>query len=67
MQVLRHSSFQVRFYAGDDTFVTNLNYVVVAIIGAVRISNGLMTLGDVQTFIQYSIGSTRNHWVRFRR
>ncbi|WP_136313658.1 ABC transporter ATP-binding protein [Actinomyces procaprae] len=34
--------------------VSNLNFVIIAVIGGVRITNGQMTLGDVQAFIQYS-------------
>jgi ATP-binding cassette subfamily B protein len=35
-------------------FIGNLNYVVVAVIGGLRVASGTMTLGDVQAFIQYS-------------
>ncbi|MGP5682843.1 ABC transporter ATP-binding protein [Brachybacterium alimentarium] len=35
-------------------FVGNLSYVVVAIVGGLRIVSGQLTLGDVQAFIQYS-------------
>ncbi len=35
-------------------FLGNLNYVAIAVVGAVRISSGSMSLGDVQAFIQYS-------------
>lgn len=35
-------------------FVGNLNYVVIAVIGGIRVSSGTMSLGDVQAFIQYS-------------
>ncbi|WP_103062706.1 ABC transporter ATP-binding protein [Actinomyces qiguomingii] len=34
--------------------VSNLNFVIIAVIGGVRITSGQMTLGDVQAFIQYS-------------
>lgn len=34
--------------------VSNLNFVIVAVIGGVRVANGTMTLGDVQAFLQYS-------------
>ncbi|MBE6482381.1 MAG: ABC transporter ATP-binding protein [Actinomyces ruminicola] len=34
--------------------VSNLNFVIIAVIGGVKITNGQMTLGDVQAFIQYS-------------
>ncbi|HEY7009956.1 MAG TPA: ABC transporter ATP-binding protein, partial [Jatrophihabitantaceae bacterium] len=35
-------------------FIGNLNYVVIAVIGGLRVASGTMTLGDVQAFIQYS-------------
>jgi ATP-binding cassette, subfamily B, multidrug efflux pump len=35
-------------------FLSNLNFVAIAVIGGVRVSSGTMTLGDVQAFIQYS-------------
>ncbi|MBW3068187.1 multidrug ABC transporter ATP-binding protein [Actinomyces sp. 432] len=34
--------------------VSNLNFVIIAVIGGVKITSGQMTLGDVQAFIQYS-------------
>lgn len=35
-------------------FFTNLNYVIVALGGAMRVISGQMTVGDVQAFIQYT-------------
>ncbi|GEL93394.1 ABC transporter ATP-binding protein [Cellulomonas composti] len=35
-------------------FLANLNYVIVAVVGGLRVASGAMTLGDVQAFIQYS-------------
>jgi len=35
-------------------FIGNLNYVVIAVLGGVRVATGAMSLGDVQAFIQYS-------------
>jgi ATP-binding cassette subfamily B protein len=35
-------------------FLGNLNYVAVAVIGALRVASGAMTLGEVQAFVQYS-------------
>ncbi|MEN3584902.1 ABC transporter ATP-binding protein [Streptomyces sp. ZYX-F-203] len=35
-------------------FVTDLNYVLVAVVGALRVASGAVTIGDVQAFIQYS-------------
>ena len=34
--------------------VANLGFVLIAVVGALRITQGRMTLGDVQAFIQYS-------------
>jgi ATP-binding cassette subfamily B protein len=35
-------------------FVGNLNYVIIAVVGGLRVANGQISLGDVQAFIQYS-------------
>ena len=35
-------------------FVSNLNYVVVAVIGALRVTAGALSIGDVQAFMQYA-------------
>lgn len=35
-------------------FVGNLNYVVIAVVGGLRVASGTMAIGDVQAFIQYS-------------
>ena len=35
-------------------FVGNLNYVVIAVIGGLRVASGTMAIGDVQAFIQYT-------------
>jgi ATP-binding cassette subfamily B protein len=35
-------------------FIGNLNYVLVAVVGGLRVASGSMSLGDVQAFIQYS-------------
>ncbi|NLM64621.1 MAG: ABC transporter ATP-binding protein [Firmicutes bacterium] len=35
-------------------FINNLNYVGVCVIGGIRVARGLITLGDVQAFIQYA-------------
>jgi ATP-binding cassette subfamily B multidrug efflux pump len=36
------------------SFISNLNYVAIAVIGGVQVATGQMSLGDVQAFIQYS-------------
>jgi ATP-binding cassette subfamily B protein len=35
-------------------FIGNLNYVLVAVIGGLRVASGALSLGEVQAFIQYS-------------
>ena len=55
---LFESSFQAQFISGiiqpAMTFVGNLNYVLVAVLGGLRVASGQLSLGDVQAFIQYS-------------
>lgn len=34
--------------------VGNLNYVIIAVLGGLRVASGQMNIGDVQAFIQYS-------------
>jgi ATP-binding cassette subfamily B multidrug efflux pump len=52
------ASFGAQFISGlimpAMTFVGNISYVAIAVIGGVRVATGAMTLGDVQAFIQYS-------------
>jgi ATP-binding cassette, subfamily B, multidrug efflux pump len=36
------------------TFLGNLNYVAIAVVGGLRVASGAMTIGSVQAFIQYS-------------
>ncbi|HEX5495788.1 MAG TPA: ABC transporter ATP-binding protein [Mycobacteriales bacterium] len=35
-------------------FIGNLNYVLVAVVGALRVASGSLSLGEVQAFIQYT-------------
>lgn len=35
-------------------FIGNLNYVAIAVVGGLRVATGRLSLGDVQSFIQYS-------------
>jgi ATP-binding cassette, subfamily B, multidrug efflux pump len=55
---LYEASYQAQFISGTIqpamTFVSNLNYVAIAVIGGLRVASGEMTLGDVIAFIQYS-------------
>ena len=55
---LFHASFRAQFISGiimpTMMFIGNLNYVVIAVVGGLRVASGTMSLGDVQAFIQYS-------------
>src|SRR5712691_1018473 len=35
-------------------FIGNINYVLVAVVGALQVASGALSLGAVQAFIQYS-------------
>nr|MDT0666105.1 ABC transporter ATP-binding protein [Micromonospora sp. DSM 115978] len=35
-------------------FIGNVNYVLVAVVGALRVASGTLSIGDVQAFVQYS-------------
>ncbi|QHY95368.1 putative ABC transporter ATP-binding protein [Streptomyces sp. S4.7] len=35
-------------------FISNLNYVLVAVVGGLRVASGTLSIGDVQAFVQYS-------------
>ena len=55
---LYEASFKAQFISGTIqpalSFLNNLNYVGIAVIGGLRVASGTMSLGDVQAFIQYS-------------
>ncbi|GLW22500.1 multidrug ABC transporter ATP-binding protein [Microbispora amethystogenes] len=57
-EALYKASFGAQFISGiimpTMMFIGNLNYVAIAVVGAVRVAGGSMSLGDVQAFIQYS-------------
>jgi ATP-binding cassette, subfamily B, multidrug efflux pump len=52
------SSFKAQFISGviqpAMMFISNVNYVLVAVVGGLRVASGALSLGDVQAFIQYS-------------
>ncbi|WP_211588976.1 ABC transporter ATP-binding protein [Allorhizocola rhizosphaerae] len=52
------SAFKAQFISGliqpAMFFIGNLNYVIIAVIGGLRVASGTLSLGDVQAFIQYS-------------
>ncbi|WP_023588822.1 ABC transporter ATP-binding protein [Streptomyces thermolilacinus] len=55
---LYRASFRAQFVSGliqpAMAFVGNLNYVLVAVVGGLRVASGTLTLGEVQAFVQYS-------------
>ncbi|NUS45670.1 MAG: ABC transporter ATP-binding protein [Mycobacteriaceae bacterium] len=55
---LYRSSFWAQFISGlimpAVMFLGNLNYVVIAVVGGLKVASGTMSLGDVQAFIMYS-------------
>jgi ATP-binding cassette subfamily B protein len=55
---LYRSAFKAQFISGlmqpCMLFIGNLNYVLVAVVGGLRVASGSLSIGDVQAFIQYS-------------
>ncbi|GAA3171115.1 ABC transporter ATP-binding protein [Nonomuraea roseoviolacea] len=57
-EALFASSFRAQFISGiiqpAMMFIGNVNYVLVAVVGGLKVASGSISLGDVQAFIQYS-------------
>ncbi|WP_089772994.1 ABC transporter ATP-binding protein [Ruania alba] len=55
---LYRASFRAQFITGTIQpvmgWIANLGYVAIAVLGALRVASGTMSLGDVQAFVQYS-------------
>src|ERR1019366_5791010 len=55
---LYEASFRAQFLSGviqpSMQLIANLNYVAIAVLGGYRVASGLLSLGDVVAFIQYS-------------
>lgn len=55
---LYESSFKAQFISGlimpSIMFLGNVNFVLVALVGGLRVATGQLSLGEVQAFIQYS-------------
>ncbi|MGA9873407.1 MAG: ABC transporter ATP-binding protein, partial [Rhodococcus sp. (in: high G+C Gram-positive bacteria)] len=55
---LFESSFRAQFISGmimpTVMFLGNINYVIIAVVGGLRVASGTLSLGEVQAFIQYS-------------
>jgi ATP-binding cassette subfamily B protein len=51
------ASFKAQFLSGlvspATTFIGNLSYVAVAVVGGIQVATGQITLGSIQAFIQY--------------
>ncbi|MEY9991135.1 ATP-binding cassette subfamily B multidrug efflux pump [Streptomyces sp. V4I8] len=57
-EALYEAGFNAQFNSGVMQplmlFVSNINYVLVAVVGGLRVASGSLSIGDVQAFIQYS-------------
>ncbi|KAD3632876.1 ATP-binding cassette domain-containing protein [Arthrobacter yangruifuii] len=55
---LFRSAFRAQFVSGiimpAMTFISNLNYVAVAVVGGLQVAGGQLSIGGVQAFVQYS-------------
>ena len=55
---LYSASFKAQFISGvimpAMTFINNINYVIICVVGGIRIAQGSISFGDVQAFVQYS-------------
>jgi ATP-binding cassette subfamily B protein len=54
---VRDASVRAQFVSGlispAMTFLGNINYVLIAVVGALRVASGTMTIGEIQAFVQY--------------
>ncbi|MFG2328490.1 ABC transporter ATP-binding protein [Streptomyces sp. NPDC048604] len=57
-EALYEAGFKAQFNSGVMQpvmfFISNINYVLVAVVGGLRVATGTLSIGDVQAFIQYS-------------
>ncbi|SHL04480.1 ATP-binding cassette, subfamily B [Actinacidiphila paucisporea] len=57
-EALYDTGFKAQFISGTIQpmmmFIGNLNYVLVAVVGGLRVASGALSIGDVQAFVQYS-------------
>ncbi|MCX4093809.1 ABC transporter ATP-binding protein [Nocardia sp. alder85J] len=55
---LHQASFKAQFISGlimpTMTLLGNLNYVLIAVVGGLKVASGSLSLGEVQAFIMYS-------------
>ncbi len=57
-EMMYEASASAQFFSGSMQpimmFVGNLNFIIVAVFGGLRVASGQLSIGDVQAFIQYS-------------
>ncbi|MFD6889476.1 ABC transporter ATP-binding protein [Streptomyces sp. NPDC059957] len=57
-EALYRASFKAQLVSGIMQpvmlFISNINYVLVAVVGGLKVASGTLSIGDVQAFIQYS-------------
>ncbi|MCJ1677449.1 ABC transporter ATP-binding protein/permease [Streptomyces sp. APSN-46.1] len=57
-EALFRASFKAQLVSGIMQpvmfFISNINYVLIAVVGGLRVASGTLSIGDVQAFIQYS-------------
>ena len=57
-EALYEASFRAQFISGviqpAMMFISNLNFVAIAVVGGLRVASGAISVGDIQAFIQYS-------------
>lgn len=57
-EALYRASFKAQLVSGIMQpvmlFISNINYVLVAVVGGLRVASGTLSIGDVQAFIQYT-------------
>ncbi|MEU9235316.1 ABC transporter ATP-binding protein [Streptomyces subrutilus] len=57
-EALYRASFKAQLVSGIMqpvmVFISNINYVLIAVVGGLRVASGTLSIGDVQAFIQYS-------------
>lgn len=57
-EALYRASFKAQLVSGIMQpvmlFISNINYVLVAVVGGLKVATGTLSIGDVQAFIQYT-------------
>ncbi len=49
-----HAQFMSSLMQPATMFMGNVQYVIVAVVGGLRVASGAITVGDIQAFVQYS-------------